>query len=155
MRGGGDAGSWCRLMLLTRQSDLNLVTHIEREKGEIKTRRKRRKMTVTQGKTRAHNLANGLPCSNQQSFRVTQQLSGWVRLLKAELPGIKPKHIPSWHVRWGGCDKCENQGAGSCSCVHFDFTHSFVHMTRRFVNQDCPTYLNLNLVALIIFFSWA
>ena len=25
------------------------------------------------------------------------------------------------------------------SCVRFDFTHSFVHMARRFVTQGCPT----------------
>ena len=28
-------------------------------------------------------------------------------------------------------------------CVRFEFTHSFVHMTRRFVIQDCPIYIFL------------
>ena len=50
--------------------------------------------------------------SYQLSYRVTQQLSG-IWLLKAELPGIQPKRIPSWHVRWGGCGKCEARGTGS------------------------------------------
>ena len=35
-----------------------------------------KKVTVTQGKTRTQDLANVLPCSNQLSYRVTQQLSG-------------------------------------------------------------------------------
>ena len=55
---------------------------------------------VTQGGTQTHDLANGLPCSNQLSYRVTRQLSGQVQVLKAELPGIQPKQIPRWHVRW-------------------------------------------------------
>ena len=59
-----------------------------------------------------------MPCSNQLSYQVTQQLSGWVRVLKAELPGIQPKLIPSWHVQWGGCGECEVQGTGS------DFRHA-------------------------------
>ena len=70
---------------------------------------------VTQGGTRTHDLGNGLPCPNQLSYRVTWQLSGWVWLLKAELPGIHPKWIPSWHVRWGGCGEREVQGTGSDS----------------------------------------
>ena len=57
-------------------------------------------MTVTQERTQTHDLANGLPCSNQLSYQVTRQLSGWIRVLKAELPGIQPKRIPSWHVQW-------------------------------------------------------
>ena len=41
--------------------------------------------------------------SKQLSFQVILQLSGWVRVLKAEVPGIQPKQIPSWHVwRRGG-----------------------------------------------------
>ena len=38
-------------------------------------------MTVTQGGTRAHNLVDGLPCSNQLSYRITWQLSGWIWVL--------------------------------------------------------------------------
>ena len=69
-------------------------------------------MTVTQGGTRTRDLANGLPCSNQLSYRVTQQLSGRVRVLKAELPGIQPKRIPSWRIRWGGCGERAMQCTG-------------------------------------------
>ena len=29
------------------------------------------------------------------------------------------------------------------SCVHFDFVHSSVHMTRQFVIQGCPTLKQL------------
>ena len=61
-----------------------------------------KKKTVTQGGTQTRDLANGLPCSNELSTEVTRQLSGRIRVLKAELPGIQPKQIPSWHVRWGG-----------------------------------------------------
>ena len=39
-------------------------------------------MTVTQGETRNTNLANGLPCSNRLSYRVTRQLNRWVWVLK-------------------------------------------------------------------------
>ena len=56
-------------------------------------------------RTQPRDLANGLPCSDQLSYQVTRQLSGWVRVLKAELPGIQPKRIPSWHVRCGECEK--------------------------------------------------
>ena len=55
-------------------------------------------MTVAQGGTRTHDLANGLPCSNHLSYRVTQQLSGWVWVLKAELQGIQLKRIQIWYV---------------------------------------------------------
>ena len=41
----------------------------EKEIGE-------KKLTVTQGGTPTRDLANGLPCSNQLSYRVTRQLSG-------------------------------------------------------------------------------
>ena len=43
-----------------------------------------KKLTVTQGGTRTRDLANGLPCSDQLSYRVTRQLSGRIRVLKAE-----------------------------------------------------------------------
>ena len=72
------------------------------EHVKIKTRNKK---IVTQGRTWTRDMANGLPCSNQLSYRVTRQLSGWVRVLKAELPRIQPNRIPSWHVWWGGCGK--------------------------------------------------
>ena len=52
------------------------------------------------------------------SYRVTQQLSGWVRVLKAELPGIQLKQIPSWHAWWGGCGEREARGTGP------DFRHA-------------------------------
>ena len=45
-------------------------------------------------------LLETLPCFKQLSFQVIRQLSGWVRVLKAEVPGIQPKQILSWHV-WG------------------------------------------------------
>ena len=48
---------------------------------------------MTQGGTRTHDLANCLPCSNQLSYRVTLKLRGWVRVLKAELPGISSPHL--------------------------------------------------------------
>ena len=70
----------------------------------LKKRREIKKI-VTQGGTRTHNMANGLPCSNQLSYWVTRQLSGWVQVLKAELPEIQLNLIPSWHVWWGGCGK--------------------------------------------------
>ena len=53
---------------------------------------------MTQEETRTCNLDNGLPYSNQLSYRVIWQLSGRVQVLKAELPRIWPKWIPSWHV---------------------------------------------------------
>ena len=34
------------------------------------------KMTVAQGGTPTHNLANSLPCSSQLGYQVTRQLSG-------------------------------------------------------------------------------
>ena len=40
--------------------------------------RKRGKKTLTPGGTQTRNLANGLPYSNQLSYQVTWQLSGWV-----------------------------------------------------------------------------
>ena len=61
-----------------------------------------KKLTVTQGGTQTRDLANGLPYSNQLSYRVTRQLSGRIRVLKAELPGIQLRRISSWHVGWGG-----------------------------------------------------
>ena len=66
---------------------------------------------MTQGGTRTRKLDNGLPYSNQLSYRVIWQLSGRVQVFKAELPWIWPKWIPSWHVWWGGCDECEAQGS--------------------------------------------
>ena len=129
-------------------------------------------MTLTQGGTQTCDLANGLPCSNQLSYRVTRQLSGclpclgdikvicyiawvgmwylsihnnvhtdrqyliplfWGRvamstlrcwyylgvwLLKAELPGIQPKRIPSWHVWWGGCREHEVGGGWMVWCPY-------------------------------------
>ena len=66
-------------------------------------------MRVTYGGTRTHDLANGLPCSNQLSYRITWLLSDWVQVLKAELPGIQLKQIPRWHVWWGGCGKRQAQ----------------------------------------------
>ena len=48
-------------------------------------------------------LLETLPWSKQLNFQVIPQLSGWVWILKAEVPGIQPKQIPSWHVwRRGG-----------------------------------------------------
>ena len=44
---------------------------------------------MTQGGTQTCDLANGLPCSNQLSYQVTQKLSGWVQILKAELPSTQ------------------------------------------------------------------
>ena len=93
-------------MFQTWQSDLSLgQSHWERKKlREIKKGKK--KVTGTQGGTRTHDLANGLPFSNQLSYQVTLQLSGWIWVHnKAELPGIQPKWIPSWHVRWGWVTK--------------------------------------------------
>ena len=46
-------------------------------------------MTVTQGGIWTHELANGLPYSNQLSYQVTWKLSGWAWVLKTELPGIQ------------------------------------------------------------------
>ena len=71
-----------------------------------------KKLTVTQGGIQTHDLANGLLRSNQLSYRVTRQLSGRIQVLKAELPGIQPKRIQSWHVRWGGCGEREAGMAG-------------------------------------------
>ena len=61
-------------MLQTWQSDLKPGHSYWERRWEIKTRKKEK--TVTQGGTRNRNLANGLPCSNQLSYWVTQQLSG-------------------------------------------------------------------------------
>ena len=55
-------------------------------------------------------LLETLPCSKQLSFQVIPELSGWVWVLKAEVPGIQPKQIPSWHV-WGRGGK-EGRGRG-------------------------------------------
>ena len=88
---------------------------MERNKEKI---RRGKKVTVIQGGTRTHDLANDLPCSNQLSYQVNPQLSGWVWVLKAELPGIQPKRISNWHVRWGGCGEHEAIGTGS------DFRHA-------------------------------
>ena len=52
-------------------------------------------MTVTQEGTQTHDLANGLPFSNQLSYWDIWQLSDWIRVLKAELQGIQPKWIPA------------------------------------------------------------
>ena len=74
---------------------------IKRKKiGEIK-------LIVTQGGTRTRNLANGLPYSNQLSYRVTWQLSGRVRVFKAELPGIQPKLACSRVPNYGSSNKQE------------------------------------------------
>ena len=81
-------------------TDLNLVKGIK--KGEKQRQEREEKMTVTQGGTQTHDLANGLPCSNQLSYRVTCQLSGWIRMLQAELPEIQPKRIPSMFDGGGG-----------------------------------------------------
>ena len=70
-----------------------------------------KKLTVTQGGTQTCDLANDLPCSNQLSYWVTWQLSGQIRVLNAELPGIQSKQISSWYIQWGGCSECEAQGA--------------------------------------------
>ena len=43
-------------------------------------------MTMAQGGTWTNNLANSLPCSNQLTYQVIWQLSGWVWVLKAEFP---------------------------------------------------------------------
>ena len=92
-------------MLQTWQSDLS-QSQKERNKemGE-------KKLTVTQGGTQTCDLANDLPCSNQLSYWVTWQLSGQIRVLNAELPGIQPKQISSWYIQWGGCSEREAQGA--------------------------------------------
>ena len=99
-------------MLQTWQSDLSLTQSQWERKVRIKTRKKEEKKTVTQGRNQTHNLANGLPCSNQLSYRVTRQLSGWIQVLKAELPGIHLKQTPSCHVWWGGCGEREVRGIG-------------------------------------------
>ena len=102
-RGGGDVrrarhtAQIFRHMLHTWQSDLTL----SQSQWEGRKKAGEKKVTVTQGGTQTHDLANGQPCSNQLNYWVTWQLSGWIRVLKAELPGIQPKRIPSWHVRWG------------------------------------------------------
>ena len=89
-------------MLQTWQSDLKPgQSHWER-KVRNKDEKEEGKMRVNYGGTRTHDLANGLPCSNQLSYRITQLLSDWVQVLKAELPGIQLKQIPRWHVWWGG-----------------------------------------------------
>ena len=57
------------------QTWLTWVKVTEKERWGIKTRKKwGEKMTVTQGGTRTRNLANGLPCSNQPSYRVSRAL---------------------------------------------------------------------------------
>ena len=102
-------------MFQTWQSDLILVKSIIRGRWQIK---KKGEWLKELG-TRTRNLDNGLPCSNQLSYRVIWQLSyrviwqlsGRVWVFKAELPQIWPKWIPSWHIWWGGCDECEAQGS--------------------------------------------
>ena len=84
-------------MLQSWQSDLSP----SQSQWERKVRNKKKEMTVTQGGTRTHDLANGLPCSNQLSYWVTRQLSGWVRVLKAELPGIQLKIITHDRISGG------------------------------------------------------
>ena len=56
-------------------------------------------------------LLETLPCSKQLSFQVIPQLSGWVWVLKAEVPGVQPKQIPSWHV-WGRGGRGRREGEG-------------------------------------------
>ena len=108
--GGGEVQAQILDVLQTWQSDFS--------PSQSQWERKReKKVTVTQGVTRTHNLANDLLCSNQLSYWVTRLLSGWVRILKAELPGIQLKQISSWHVRWVGCGERKARGTGS------DFRH--------------------------------
>ena len=60
-------------MLQSWQSDLNLGQSQRDRKVRNKDGEERGgKMTVTQGGTRTRNLANGLLCSNQLSYRVTR-----------------------------------------------------------------------------------
>ena len=78
--------SYKLVLILCWQSDLNLSqSQWERNKNG---KERGEKMTMTQRGTQTCNLAKvPLPCSNQQRYWVTRQLSGWVWVLMAELPG--------------------------------------------------------------------
>ena len=80
MRGGAtsvkhEAQAQLSKMLQTRQT-LTWSKSLREKDEKSRQKRKREKMTVTQGGTRTRDQANGLPYSNQLSYQVTQQLSG-------------------------------------------------------------------------------
>ena len=98
-RGGGTTRVKCEAqaqLLIRFRPDRTYPSQSHQEGKVRKKDMKKRggKMTMTKGGTWTCDLANGLPDSNQ----VIWQLSGWVRLHKAKLPGFQLKRIPSWHA---------------------------------------------------------
>ena len=71
-------GVWREMQGTGSRPDSQTLTLVKvNEKEEIKREIKREnEMTVTQGGAQTHDLANGLPCSNQLTYRVIRQLSG-------------------------------------------------------------------------------
>ena len=70
-------GTGLDFRLAPDQTVMQILAYVkvsEKEKNYEKERAEK-KVTVTQGGTRTHNLANGLPCSNQLSYfnKISQQ----------------------------------------------------------------------------------
>ena len=86
-------------------------------------------------RTRNRDLGNALPCSNQLSYQVIRQLSGWVQVLRSSCQGSSRSGYQAGMFDGEGvaCTKCEAQ-VQILNLLQLDLTPS--QWERKVRNKD-------------------